>query len=91
MIYSKGMKELKVMLTYANGTIKRNIFGIDKGWIESMLIIIIIASGIKKKQRKKESNNKSQQHKNNNEQVFECLTNTRPQNTTTNINLEQMK
>ena len=31
MIHSKGMKELKVILTNANGTIKRNIFTIDKG------------------------------------------------------------
>ena len=51
MIHSKGMKELKVILTYAHGTIKRNIFAIEKGWIESMLMIITIASNMTKKER----------------------------------------
>ena len=31
MIHSKGIKQLEIILINANGTIKRNIFTIDKG------------------------------------------------------------
>ena len=52
MIHSKGMKEFKGILTNANGTIKTNIFAIEKGYVESVLMIIIIASKIMNKERK---------------------------------------
>ena len=53
MIYPKEVKELKVIMTYANGTIKTSIFTIGKGQIESMLIIITTASNITNKRRKR--------------------------------------
>ena len=51
MIHSKEMIELKVILTYANGTIKRDIFAIGEGWVEGVLTIITIASNMTKKER----------------------------------------
>ena len=89
MTYSKEVKELKVIMTDANGTIKTSIFTIGKGQIESMLIIITTVSNITNRERKRPTRNHNNNIKNNNQQQFECLINTRPQNTTTNTNLKQ--
>ena len=69
MIYSKEVKELKVIMRYANGTIKTSIFTIGKGQIESMLIIITTVSDITNK-RKEINNQSQQQYTNNNQQEF---------------------